>query len=615
MTQTLIMILLVSALFLAAILNLAVKGRFQRFFTRAALTATGLIGATLYGYGFVQTLGFTPLAVFRALLALSRMFAGINELSAIQEAPLFRIPAVLFIFWLGHFLGFYVTASATISALGEQLLRRLRVLRLRRGPLLLIYGVDERSVAYGRYRAQRDRRAILYVDPDNTEQESVLKAFGAVTEKREGALEPDRRFLKRIGMKPGSRQLEVALLHRDSQKNLDYAAALSASLAAAGLHPEQTSLTALGAGGIQEAFQELTGKGFGSVYTFDDYELAARLLVKSWPPCDSLSFDAAGRAEGTYHAVIVGFGRMGRAVLQHLVINGQFEGGRFRADVFDARPQNGMLVNHPMTENYDIRFHMEDGRSEAFYAWLSGHASDISAVILCTGTAAENADMAQDLTAWFRQAPRMPLLLLASRAGVSRVDRRGCETERTELYGSDALDVRRMDAMAMQINHAWATDEPDPEKAWRKCGAFSRMSCRAAADFYPAVLRGAHVTEKDVRAGKWPPNGEILENLARTEHLRWCAFHYAEGYRPMDDVTWQARAERFRAGEKLSIGKDPERRLHACLIPWEELDALSAKENAVTGRQVDYQNMDRENIRAVAGVLDAYRRFAEGAAK
>ena len=615
MTQALIMILLVSAFFLAAILNLAAESRFRRLFNRAALTATGVIGAVLYGYGFTKTLGFTPMALLRALLALSRMFAGANELAAIQEAPIFRYPAVIYIFWLGHFLGFYVTASATISALGDQLLRRLRVLRLRRGPLLLIYGIDEQSLAYGRYQAGRGRRAILYVDPDNTEQESVLKAFGAVSVSWDEALTPNRRFLRRIGMKPGSRQLEVALLHRDSQKNLDYAFRLSKALTEAGLRPEQTGLTAREIGEIEGAFYEMTGKGFGSVYAFDDYELAARLLVQSWPPCGSLSFDAAGRAEGNYHAVIVGFGHMGQAVLRHLVINGQFEGAHFQADVFDPAPQNGMLRNHPMTEHYDIRFHAPNGRSEAFYAYLAEHASDLSTVILCTGSAADNAEMADDLAAWFRRGPRMPLVLQASRDAVSRVDGRGRETERTELYGSDALDVRRMDAMAMQINHAWNKEEPDPEKAWEKCDAFSRLSCRAAADFYPAVLRGAHVTEKDIRAGKWPPQGETLENLARTEHLRWCAFHYAAGYRRMDDDTWQARAERFRSGEKLPVGKDAARRLHACLIPWEELEALSEKEYAATGRRVDYRQMDRENILAVAGVLDAHRRFTEEAAK
>ena len=48
-------------------------------------------------------------------------------------------------------------------------------------------------------------------------------------------------------------------------------------------------------------------------------------------------------------------------------------------------------------------------------------------------------------------------------------------------------------------------------------------------------------------------------------------------------------------------------RTHACLVPWEELDALSARENAITGDQVDYKAMDRNNVLALPEILGAYR--------
>ena len=96
----------------------------------------------------------------------------------------------------------------------------------------------------------------------------------------------------------------------------------------------------------------------------------------------------------------------------------------------------------------------------------------------------------------------------------------------------------------------------------------------------------------------------MLENLAQTEHLRWCAFHYAMGYRPMPEAVWRERAatcqKQLRDGQApLRIGKDSILKLHACLTGWEELDALSARENAVTGGAVDYQQLDRENVRVL----------------
>lgn len=58
------------------------------------------------------------------------------------------------------------------------------------------------------------------------------------------------------------------------------------------------------------------------------------------------------------------------------------------------------------------------------------------------------------------------------------------------------------------------------------------------------------------------------------------------------------------AGEQpIRIGKNMRERTHACLTGWEELDALSARENAITGKTVDYKQMDRENVLIVPKLL------------
>ena len=111
--------------------------------------------------------------------------------------------------------------------------------------------------------------------------------------------------------------------------------------------------------------------------------------------------------------------------------------------------------------------------------------------------------------------------------------------------------------------------------------------------------------------GSWQPKPEALENLAVTEHMRWCAFHYVMGFTCMSEETWQARAQLYlnetkaKGSSSLRLGKDMKNRLHACLIPWEALDALSDRENAVTGGQVDYKAMDRNNVLALPQILAA----------
>ena len=56
----------------------------------------------------------------------------------------------------------------------------------------------------------------------------------------------------------------------------------------------------------------------------------------------------------------------------------------------------------------------------------------------------------------------------------------------------------------------------------------------------------------------------------------------------------------------IRIAKNETDRHHACLVTWEDLQTLSDKENAITGKQVDYQQFDRDNVMAVPALLRAF---------
>ena len=81
----------------------------------------------------------------------------------------------------------------------------------------------------------------------------------------------------------------------------------------------------------------------------------------------------------------------------------------------------------------------------------------------------------------------------------------------------------------------------------------------------------------------------------------------------MPESVWQDRAEQYRknAASGFRISRDGQNRLQACLIPWEELDALSQRENAVTGGSVDYKQMDRNNVLMLSRILAAQRDAAK----
>lgn len=615
MIRAAIIVMLVAAVFAAAVLNLAMESRARGVIMKIAILCAVGVGAVYYGSGYAMTLGLTPTALIRALLATCRMFGGVNDIGGISGSALLRNEAGTAVFWLGHFFAFYVTASAAIATLGERLLRRIRVKLLRRGPLLLIYGVNGASVAYGRSMSESKKRPVLFVDPDgNTSFESTIKSFGAVLDKSEDALTPGERFLQQINMGPGNRQLELAAMHADGNKNYTYAKTLLDAMTAAGIKPEQTRLIIAGAGGRSSEFQAFGETGYGSVLAYDDHELTARLIVRDYPPCDRIRFGEDGKAKEDFHAVIIGYGRMGRAILSQIVCNAQFCGSHFRADVFDPGPQNGFLYGHNLMKNYDIRFHNADARNEELYSFLEDHEKKISMIVVCTGKADDNREIVEDLAGWYEYGRTMPMIVQASKGSYSCIEEDGTYRQCANIYKSDVLDISKIDAMAMQINHMYCGENGQTaEGNWEKCDYFNRLSSRASADFYPAMLRAAGRTAEQVLAGEWPPEENVLENLAITEHMRWCAFHHAMGIEKMPESVFEERAaayqEEVRQNGKSSIriAKDLPAHQHACLIPWEELDALSARENAVTGGDVDYKQMDRNNVLAISEVLAAMK--------
>ena len=66
----------------------------------------------------------------------------------------------------------------------------------------------------------------------------------------------------------------------------------------------------------------------------------------------------------------------------------------------------------------------------------------------------------------------------------------------------------------------------------------------------------------------------------------------------------KALAEKEKNPEpKYEIRRDKDKRIHACLIPWEKLEAYAKKENEVTEGNRNFMDSDRNNIKAIQRVL------------
>ena len=314
-----------------------------------------------------------------------------------------------------------------------------------------------------------------------------------------------------------------------------------------------------------------------------------------------MTFDDCGKANTDFHALVIGSGNAGQAVIRQLVMNGQFSGSHFSITVFD--PHYESLIGQMQFEcpqlfnDYSINAYPHDARSTQMYKFLAEFHSSLKYIVVCTGCDDTNREVARQLCHFLSmQANPLPVHVCSSR-GLQKRTSTSCES--WSFYTPKMLCTNQMDNVAMLLNNRYCQNDMTAAENWKHCDYFSRMSCRASADYAPTFLKMAGITE--ATGNPWA-SGELLENMAISEHLRWCAFHCAMGFQTMPEEEFQRRSQVYltekakHGSTRYRIGKDLYQRLHACMIPWESLDHLSEKENAITGGNVDYKSMDRDNV-------------------
>ena len=327
--MTVTIVLLSTLLFGAMILNLAAKPRFTRGLIGACSAISAVGGLILYGIGFSYTLTDPTQGVLRTVLAVCRMYAGINEYSAVSDAPLFVHSIWQAAFWIVHVMAFYSTASAAISTLGSAALKRLKFWLQRYGSSVIIFGISDDTVEFGRSLMASGVHNVIYVGgkPDAS-CEAAINAAGSLVRSDLSSLNPDLKFLKSLGSEKGSPELTLYALDADENRNRLYAAKLLSALEEAGVDTARVRLVLRSSDeSVDSGFTRTDERfGYGDVKVFTNVSLSARLLMQSMPPCDKMTFREDGSAQGDFDAVIVGFGKTGRSVLRYLTRNAQFVG-------------------------------------------------------------------------------------------------------------------------------------------------------------------------------------------------------------------------------------------------------------------------------------------------
>ena len=624
MLYSLSSVILAAGLLLAMVLNLSIKPRFSAKLTTACMAAALVGGLLFYGIGFAETTGSVVLSVERTPIAVIRMFMGINELSAIADSSPVSGAVGLVLFWLVHLLAIYSMASAAMITLGAEALRYLRMMLSRRGDLTLIYGVNDNSIELGKGCLGEENGSVVYVaesaapgvvaDLNNLGMSVLTGAAAAAAEES---------VLRRL--RAERRKLNVYALNPEEDKDLVFAVNLRNTLEKLGAEPQNTCITLPGEEEIIAPMlqQSPESYGFGCVYVYKAADLAARAMIRTCPPWDQISFGGDGRAQEDFSCAVVGFGSFGQAALRRLVVNGQFAGGSFHAAVFspNCESESGLLRTEcrELFSQYDIRFYAEDGRSRAFYDYIESRLGTLKLIAVCTGRDEMDREISDDLMLFLRRRGAENVCVVrCGHGGVRYQQSVGSPIIRTGIYTPDLLSAERADRAAILLNDVYDDSERSPWEKWIACDTFGKMSSRASADFLPAFIRISSSSREKILSGEWEPDEKMLEALGETEHLRWNAFHYAMGYTAMSAEEFEANAAAYRAAAaegkagNVKIGRNRSARTHACLIPWDELDELSARERAVTGRAVDYRKTDINNVLALPRLLKSMEKDVSG---
>jgi len=605
-----------AVIFLAMVINLAVKPRTAARLTGLLTLAAAMTGFLFYGYGYAYTISRMPMAVLRAVMSVWFMFVGRNDYASVSTAPLFHIPSVEFLFWSAHLLAIYAFASATFITIGSGAVRLIRVLKAKFSDLFVIYGVNGSSVAFAKNISLSHRNAaIIMIDngKDISDFLNEITAFGGIIldDSSSGNAEPAFLRTFRIHKGFGRRHFRFFALDEMPLDNIHFAECLKHSLQAAKVPPQQLDIViAAEESFLGERFRAKNkDSGFGNVYVFPPGEMVARMAMRMFPPAKTLHYDTNGRARDDFDAILIGFGTTAQYALKHLIMNGQVEGAGFHVMVCDKqlREISGSFFheNEISLREYNIEFMENDARSQELYDYISENIRSIRYIMISTGDNRLDQEILLALEKMMRNENSDAVLLCCSRSGIHYIDRSTMQWLSADPMTPDNLCDEHIDYLAMALNQAYhSQNQRTVRENWADCDYFSRTSCRAAADFLSGYLDALKDNGIPVQDGGKMLTASQWEILGRTEHRRWMAFHHNMGYQSMPADIWDERASMYLSDTSVAIGKDTEHRLHACMIPWEELPSLSLKEESITGIRKDYQAMDLDNIRIMLAAAE-----------
>jgi hypothetical protein len=617
-------------------------------------------GIFFYSYGYLSS-GTTPagtlLVAFRSIIRTARIFflnADYGELVNEQGAQWLRdSPVPQIVFWSCHIAALIIVQAALLSLFGRKLTDWIRLhLGLHR-EVYIIKGSDAYALMLGENIASHDnprqspdkKRLVVFLieenDDDKTMREKTAHFNGVVqvVDRNHdllhylGLIHPGTWF--RRGKKyyvvfvqnntsvPDNVHLTVKAAKEKvvSPDNLDVFALTSSKWD----REKIEAITQAKETKIIEEKEVRQRKYPYTIHVIDETDLLTRQMIEGCPPfeCSGLIVAETGKAARDFTVMILGFGTVGQSALLRLVMNGQFLGSTMRAVVIDREIEHlceRFLHNYPSLDICcKIDFKNFDVRDKAFFELLR-ETGNIDYIVAALGEDEMNRRMALDIRLYYeRKSIDLPFIAVYEKCGGlhdtsqnEKIFSFGCR----EIIYKEAVIIREeTDRMAKVVHEVYGGDPP-----WQELDWVLHESNRASADFIPAMLRLAGLSREIAERQQVLTNiSDLAETLAKTEHLRWNAFHAAMGFSPITIEEMQQRFEGY-TGERNTRAhldfcrRDSKARLQVCLVHWDRLDAVSKAYQELAHRadnekeqKRDFKDNDRCIIESIPKFLRAGR--------
>lgn len=351
--------------------------------------------------------------------------------------------------------------------------------------------------------------------------------------------------------------------------------------------------------------------------------LPLKWILKNDPECIQ---DACVKHD--FSLAIVGFGFTGSAALRKFYEHGRFVGSNFKAILLDQsmKEREGEFIhrfNGMYTDLKDyLEFHELKANTLEFYALLDKKATELDYIVVSLGSDELNIKVAHDIQHVMNKVKsnyRIFVQVSNSRfykRNVTAPDDTICVFGREKDVFTEEIIVKGyIERIAKQIHEHYNASAPEDKRIdWEKLTDFTKQSNISAAE---------HVITKMLLGGFKNPTTEMANlsdfnivnqlrqytsytefeqvlgevkvlNLGKSEHLRWNAFHFANGWTKwnLDEIP-----------EGSIKSKDEQKKIHACLVDWTELKKVSERFNE-NFEKYDLDGMSVLFKNAQAGLYD-----------